>query len=106
MRSIVGAGGLGTPVAQFLAAAGIGTITLCDPDAVDLTNLQRQILFATADVGTPKVAAAKARLAAVNAGRSRRDDRGTRGTGRARAARRTPPTSCSTAATTSRRGTR
>jgi adenylyltransferase/sulfurtransferase len=63
---IVGAGGLGTPAAQFLAAAGVGTITLCDPDAVDLTNLQRQVLFATADIGTPKVAAAKARLAAVN----------------------------------------
>jgi adenylyltransferase/sulfurtransferase len=63
---IVGAGGLGTPAAQFLAAAGIGTITLCDPDTVDLTNLQRQILYATADVGTPKVDAAKLRLAAVN----------------------------------------
>ncbi len=63
---VVGAGGLGTPAAQFLAAAGVGTITLCDPDAVDLTNLQRQILFATADVGTPKVAAAKARLGAIN----------------------------------------
>jgi molybdopterin/thiamine biosynthesis adenylyltransferase len=63
---IVGAGGLGAPAAQFLAAAGIGTLTLCDPDTVDLTNLQRQILFATADIGTPKVAAARARLAAVN----------------------------------------
>jgi molybdopterin/thiamine biosynthesis adenylyltransferase len=63
---VIGAGGLGTPVAQYLAAAGVGTITLCDPDAVDLTNLQRQILFATADVGVPKVAAARARLAAVN----------------------------------------
>src|SRR5215467_1262068 len=63
---IVGAGGLGAPAAQFLAAAGIGTLTLCDPDAVDLTNLQRQILFATEDVGARKVDAAKARLAAVN----------------------------------------
>jgi molybdopterin-synthase adenylyltransferase len=63
---IVGAGGLGAPAAQFLAAAGVGTLTLCDADSVDLTNLQRQILFATADVGTPKVAAAKARLNAVN----------------------------------------
>jgi len=63
---VIGTGGLGTPAAQFLAAAGVGTITLCDPDAVDLTNLQRQVLFATADIGTPKVAAAKARLAAVN----------------------------------------
>ena len=63
---VIGAGGLGAPVAQFLVAAGVGTLTLCDPDAVDLTNLQRQILYATRDVGTPKVAAAKARLAAVN----------------------------------------
>ena len=65
---VVGAGGLGTPAAQFLAAAGVGTITLCDPDAVDLTNLQRQILFATPDIGIPKVTAAKARLAAINPG--------------------------------------
>ena len=63
---IVGAGGLGAPAAQFLAAAGIGAITLCDPDSVDLTNLQRQLLFATADVGARKVDAAKARLAAVD----------------------------------------
>ena len=63
---VIGAGGLGAPVAQFLAAAGVGTLTLCDPDVVDLTNLQRQILYATADVGAPKVAAAKARLAAIN----------------------------------------
>lgn len=63
---IVGAGGLGAPAAQFLASAGIGTLTICDPDAVDLTNLQRQILFATSDVGARKVDAAKARLTAVN----------------------------------------
>jgi adenylyltransferase/sulfurtransferase len=63
---IIGAGGLGAPAAQFLAAAGVGTVTLCDPDTVDLTNLQRQILYSTADVGTPKVAAAKARLHAIN----------------------------------------
>jgi adenylyltransferase/sulfurtransferase len=63
---IVGAGGLGTPAAQFLAAAGVGTLTICDPDTVDLTNLQRQILYATADVGTRKVDAARARLNAIN----------------------------------------
>jgi len=63
---IVGVGGLGTPAAQFLAAAGVGTLTLCDADQVDLTNLQRQILFATADVGARKVDAAAARLAAIN----------------------------------------
>jgi molybdopterin-synthase adenylyltransferase len=63
---VVGVGGLGAPVAHFLAAAGVGTITLCDADRVDLTNLQRQILYATHDVGAPKVHAAAARLAAIN----------------------------------------
>jgi adenylyltransferase/sulfurtransferase len=63
---VIGVGGLGAPVAQFLAAAGVGTITLCDGDCVDLTNLQRQILYATGDVGQPKVTAAAARLSAVN----------------------------------------
>ncbi|HXR56731.1 MAG TPA: molybdopterin-synthase adenylyltransferase MoeB [Casimicrobiaceae bacterium] len=63
---VIGVGGLGAPVAQFLAAAGVGTITLCDADRVDLTNLQRQILYATADIGQPKVEAATARLRAVN----------------------------------------
>jgi molybdopterin-synthase adenylyltransferase len=63
---VVGTGGLGNPVAQFLASAGIGTLTLVDADVVDLTNLQRQILFAMEDVGTPKVEAAARRLAAVN----------------------------------------
>jgi len=63
---IVGIGGLGNPVAQFLAAAGVGTLTLVDADRVDLTNLQRQILFDTGAVGQPKVEAARARIAAVN----------------------------------------
>jgi adenylyltransferase/sulfurtransferase len=63
---VVGTGGLGNPAAQFLASAGIGTITLVDADVVDLTNLQRQILFATDDVGTPKVEAAARRIAAIN----------------------------------------
>lgn len=62
----IGMGGLGAPAAQFLAAAGVGTLTLCDADRVDLTNLQRQILYATADIGALKVDAAAQRLAAVN----------------------------------------
>ncbi|HTQ01139.1 MAG TPA: molybdopterin-synthase adenylyltransferase MoeB [Casimicrobiaceae bacterium] len=63
---VVGAGGLGAPAAQFLVAAGVGTLTLCDADTVDLTNLQRQILYATQDIGERKVDAAARRLAAIN----------------------------------------
>jgi len=63
---IVGIGGLGNPVAQFLAAAGVGTLSLVDADRVDLTNLQRQILFDTTAVGRLKVEAAAARIAAIN----------------------------------------
>ena len=63
---VVGAGGLGSPMLLYLAAAGVGTIGIIDNDRVDLTNLQRQILFGTADVGRPKVDAAGERLAAVN----------------------------------------
>jgi adenylyltransferase/sulfurtransferase len=63
---VVGAGGLGAPASQFLAAAGVGRLTLCDADHVDLTNLQRQILYATQDVGARKVDAAAQRLLAVN----------------------------------------
>jgi molybdopterin/thiamine biosynthesis adenylyltransferase len=64
---IVGAGGLGCPAALYLAASGVGRLTLADPDLVDLTNLQRQILYDTASVGAPKVQAAAAALAALNA---------------------------------------
>ncbi|MCL2309758.1 MAG: molybdopterin-synthase adenylyltransferase MoeB [Proteobacteria bacterium] len=63
---IIGVGGLGSPAAHFLAAAGVGAITLCDSDEVDLTNLQRQMLYTTADVGRRKVVAARDRLLAVN----------------------------------------
>jgi adenylyltransferase/sulfurtransferase len=63
---VVGVGGLGNPAAHYLAAAGIGELVLCDADHVDLTNLQRQTLYATADIGQPKVVAAASRLAAVN----------------------------------------
>src|SRR5207344_2091467 len=63
---IVGAGGLGCPAALYLAASGIGRLTLADPDQVDLTNLQRQILFRTDSIGKAKVDAAQAALAALN----------------------------------------
>jgi len=63
---IVGAGGLGSPVAIYLAAAGVGHITLCDDDRVDLTNLQRQIVHRTRGIGQPKVASAQATLAEIN----------------------------------------
>ncbi|WP_249138042.1 HesA/MoeB/ThiF family protein [Phenylobacterium montanum] len=64
---VVGAGGLGAPVALYLAAAGVGTLGLADADTVALSNLQRQVLYATADIGRPKVEAAAAHLAALNA---------------------------------------
>jgi len=63
---VVGAGGLGCPAALYLAASGIGRLTLADGDDVDLTNLQRQILYRTDSVGAKKVAEARKTLAAVN----------------------------------------
>ncbi|WP_343698392.1 molybdopterin-synthase adenylyltransferase MoeB [Caulobacter sp.] len=63
---MVGAGGLGAPAALYLAAAGVGTIGLVDPDTVSLSNMQRQVLYATGDVGRPKVEAAVEHLSALN----------------------------------------
>src|SRR5580658_8037569 len=63
---IVGTGGLGSPAALYLAAAGCGTLGLLDFDRVDLSNLQRQVLFDSTDVARPKAEAARERLAGLN----------------------------------------
>lgn len=63
---IIGAGGLGSPIAMYLAASGIGKLIICDHDVVDLTNLQRQIIHKTDAIGTPKVNSAKKTLAEIN----------------------------------------
>lgn len=63
---IVGAGGIGSPVAIYLAASGIGKLIICDNDKVDLTNLQRQIIHSSAAIGTPKALSAKKTLASIN----------------------------------------
>ena len=63
---VIGAGGLGSPVALYLGTAGVGTLTLVDHDTVDLTNLQRQIAHSLAQVGQPKVESAARSVAAIN----------------------------------------
>lgn len=63
---IIGLGGLGSPAAMYLAAAGVGTLVLVDFDRVDLSNLQRQIAHSTDDIGRPKVESARERLLALN----------------------------------------
>jgi adenylyltransferase/sulfurtransferase len=65
---VVGAGGLGSPAAYYLAAAGVGALGLIDPDQVELSNLQRQILHGTADIGRKKVDSAQAKLSELNPG--------------------------------------
>ena len=99
---VIGAGGLGSPVALYLATAGVGRITLVDDDAVDLTNLQRQIAHDLSRVGQPKADSARAAIAAINP-----DVRGRRAACGAPMPRCSTswcrrPTWCSTAATTSR----
>ena len=63
---VVGTGGLGSPVSLYLVASGVGRITLCDHDKVDLTNLQRQIVHTTDSIGLPKVVSAREALARIN----------------------------------------
>ena len=63
---IVGVGGLGSPIATYLAAAGVGTIGLCDADVVSLSNLQRQVLYTEAELGLPKTICAARRLHLIN----------------------------------------
>jgi len=63
---IIGLGGLGSPVAMYLGAAGVGHLTLCDDDKVDLSNLQRQIVHGTPDIGTAKTQSAKRTLQRLN----------------------------------------
>src|SRR4051812_39704977 len=63
---VIGAGGLGSPAALYLASSGVGRITLVDDDVVDLTNLQRQILHTTARIGQPKVESGKHALHEIN----------------------------------------
>jgi len=64
--AVIGAGGIGSPAIQYLAAAGIGRLRVIDDDVVDLSNLQRQTLFTTADIGRPKAELAVERVAAMN----------------------------------------
>lgn len=63
---VIGAGGLGAPALQYLAAAGVGTLGIVDDDVVSLSNLQRQVIHATADIGRPKVESAAAAIDALN----------------------------------------
>lgn len=63
---VIGAGGLGSPVSFYLVAAGVGTLGIIDNDVVELSNLQRQILHSTKDIGRPKVDSARAKLEALN----------------------------------------
>ena len=103
---VIGAGGLGSPVALYLGSAGVGRITIVDDDRVDLTNLQRQIAHDLARVGAPKAESAARSIAAINpdgAGRRRCTSAPTRA---ACSSSSPTPTWSSTAATTSRPGMR
>ena len=99
----IGAGGLGSPAAMYLAAAGVGTIGIVDFDVVDFSNLQRQIIHGTPDVGRSKLASAKDRLQRDQPAHRRRDLRDGAVVGERAGAVRAATTSSSTAPTTSRR---
>ena len=75
---VIGAGGLGSPSALYLAASGVGTLGIVDCDRVDVSNLQRQVLFDSASVERPKVVAARERLLALGAQREARQCAGAR----------------------------
>jgi molybdopterin-synthase adenylyltransferase len=64
--TVIGAGGIGVPVLQYLAAAGVGRLTIIDDDAVSLSNLQRQVIYGVVDIGKSKAQTAAARIAAIN----------------------------------------
>ena len=78
---IVGAGGLGSPAALYMAAGGVGMLTICDFDDVDLTNLQRQIIHGQSDIGRPKAQSARDAIAERAKGRLDRVVSGTDPTG-------------------------
>ncbi len=99
---VIGAGGLGSPVALYLGTAGVGRITIVDHDTVDLTNLQRQIAHRMARIGAPKVESAALQHSRDQSRRERGRAGAARRCRRARRAGRAMPTSCSIAATTSR----
>src|ERR1700684_603032 len=63
---VIGAGGLGSPALQYLAGAGVGTLGIVDDDSVSLSNLHRQVIHATEDVGRPKIESAQAAIARIN----------------------------------------
>ena len=103
---VVGAGGLGAPVIQYLAAAGVGTIGIVDDDAVSLSNLQRQVIHDTAAVGRPKVESARDIVARINPHVAVETHALRLTAGNARRARRRATTSSPTAPTISTRATR
>src|ERR1700681_2471297 len=66
--ALIGAGGLGSPAAVYLAAAGVGTLGIIDDDVVDASNLQRQVIHSTASIGRPKIESAREHIASLNPG--------------------------------------